>query len=82
MIFTASSQITEAAPRTGRQWNLTKVDLPAALMRRKVWMPKPSIMRSERGMARSDIAQISICMLSGISEAKSQKVSWAEAAWG
>ena len=50
------------------------------MTRRKVWIPKPSIMRSERGIARSDITQVSMCMLSGISEAKSQNVSCAEAA--
>jgi hypothetical protein len=38
--------------------------------------------RSERGMVRSDIAHISMCMLSGISETKSQNVSCAEAACG
>jgi len=66
----------------GRQWNLTNVDSPLALTRRKVWTPKPSMWRSERGTARSDIAHISMCMLSGISETKSQKVSCAEAACG
>ena len=45
-------------------------------------MPKPSIMRSERGMARSDMTQMTMCMLSGISEMKSQNVSCAEAACG
>ncbi len=52
----------ELEPCTGRQWNFTKVDLPAALTSRKVWTPKPSIMRSERGMARSDIAHMTMCM--------------------
>src|SRR5690554_4857885 len=33
-------------------------------------------------MARSDICHISMWVLSGIRETKSQKVSWAEAAWG
>ena len=33
-------------------------------------------------MVRSDIAHISMCMLSGMSVAKSQNVSWAEAACG
>jgi hypothetical protein len=39
-------------------------------------------MRSERGMARSDMAHTSMCMVSGINEAKSQNVSCAEAACG
>ena len=45
-------------------------------------MPNPSIMRSDRGMARSDITQSSMCMLSGSRETKSQNVSCAEAACG
>ena len=45
-------------------------------------MPKPSIIRSERGIARSDMTQVSMCMLSGISDAKSQNVSCADAACG
>ena len=49
---------------------------------RKVCTPKPCIMRSERGMARSLIAHISMCVVSGIREAKSQNVSWALAACG
>ena len=36
--------------------------------------------RKERGMARSDIAHMIMCMLSGISEMKSQKLSCAVAA--
>ena len=35
-------------------------------------------MRSERGIVRSDIAHIIMCMLSGISETKSQNVSCAD----
>ena len=69
-------------PSLGFQWNFTKWLSPRALMKRKVWMPKPSIIRKLRGMARSDIAHISMCVLSGISEAKSQKVSGALAACG
>ena len=69
-------------PSFGFQWNLTKVDLPFALTSRKVWMPKPSIIRSERGMARSDIAHISMWVASGISEAQSQNVSCAVPACG
>ena len=45
-------------------------------------MPKPSIIRKLRGMARSDITHMIMCMDSGINETKSQNVSWAEAAWG
>ena len=33
-------------------------------------------------MARSDMTHMSMCMLSGMSETKSQNVSWAEAACG
>ena len=80
--FTDSSQMSDAAPIFGRQWNLTKVDLPSASTNRKVCTPKPSIMRNERGSVRSDIAHRSMCMLSGINVAKSQKVSCAEAACG
>jgi hypothetical protein len=66
----------------GFQWNFTKRDLPLSFTRRKVWTPKPSIMRRLRGMARSDMTHMIMCMDSGIREMKSQKVSWAEAAWG
>ena len=38
--------------------------------------------RSDRGIARSDIAHIIMCMLSGISEMKSQKLSCAVCACG
>jgi hypothetical protein len=82
LIFSASSQTTDCAPSLGRQWNLTKVESPAALTSRNVWTPKPSIIRSERGMARSLMAHMIMCMLSGVSEMKSQKVSWAVAACG
>jgi hypothetical protein len=78
----ASSHSTDAEPIFGRQWNLMKVDLPAASTKRKVWTPKPSIVRSERGMVRSDIAHMIMWKLSGISDTKSQNVSWAEAACG
>ena len=69
-------------PSFGRQWNLTKVDSPASFSRRKLCTPKPSIIRSDRGMARSLIAHMIMCIDSGISEMKSQKVSWAVAACG
>ena len=50
---------------------------PASLTSRKVWTPKPSIMRNERGMVRSDIAHMIMCVDSGISPMKSQNVSCA-----
>ena len=40
------------------------------------------MVRKLRGRARSDITHISMWVLSGISETKSQKVSWALAACG
>jgi hypothetical protein len=55
---------------------------PAASTNRYVLTPKPCIVRSDRGSARSDIAHISMCMLSGISDTKSQNVSCAVAACG
>ena len=81
-IFCASSQATEWTPRSGFQWNFTKRDAPLASTRRKVWTPKPSIIRKLRGMARSDITHMIMCIDSGMSEMKSQKVSCAEAACG
>ena len=39
---------------------------PSALTRRNVWTPKPSIVRYERGIARSDITHISMCGDSGM----------------
>ena len=47
-----------------------------------MWTPKPSIIRYERGMARSDIAHMSMCGDSGISDTKSQNVVWAVWACG
>ena len=55
---------------------------PAALTRRNVWTPKPSMMRKQRGIARSDMIHITMCVDSGVSETKSQKVSCAVAACG
>ena len=79
----ASSQSSEWVPAIGFQWNLTKRDSPCALTSRKVCTPKPCIMRKLRGRARSDITHISMCgRLSGISDTKSQNVSWALAACG
>ena len=47
-----------------------------------MWTPNPSIVRYERGMARSDMTHISMWVDSGAREAKSQKVSCAVWAWG
>ncbi len=41
---------------------------------------KTSIMRSDRGRVRSDMAHMSMWVVSGISDAKSQNVSCADAA--
>ena len=41
----ASSQVSECTPRTGFQWNFTSEVSPASLTQRKVWTPKPSIVR-------------------------------------
>ena len=81
-IFCASSQASECTPSSGFQWNFTKRDLPSALTKRKVWTPKPSIIRKLRGMARSDMTHMIMCIDSGMSEMKSQNVSCAEAACG
>ena len=48
----------------------------------KVCTPNPSIMRRLLGIARSLMAHIIMCILSGMREMKSQKVSCAEPAWG
>ena len=82
LILTASSQTTDCMPCRGFQWNLTNVASPEAFTKRKVWTPKPSMKRSERGMARSDIVHSTMCVASGMSEMKSQKVSCALAACG
>ena len=67
-ILTVSSQTVDCKPSFGRQWNLTKVDSPAALTSRKLCTPKPSIIRSERGRVRSDMIHITMCIDSGVSE--------------
>ena len=82
LIFSASFHTTDCMPDFGFQWNLTKCDFPAAFTSRKVWMPKPSMNRSERGMPRSDITQNSMWVVSGESETKSQKLSCADCACG
>ena len=80
--FTRLVPHTDCSPSFGFQWNFTNVDSPAAFTRRNVWTPKPSMNRNDRGIARSDIAHMSMCVDSGISETKSQKLSCAVCAWG
>jgi hypothetical protein len=80
--LTASFHTTDWSPSLGFQWNFTKVERPSALTKRNVWTPKPSMNRNERGMARSDIVQSTMCVASGMSEMKSQKLSCADWAWG
>ena len=43
--FCDSSHTRLWIPAVGFQWNFTRDVLPLALMRRKVWTPKPSIVR-------------------------------------
>ena len=69
-------------PCFGFQWNFTNVDRPSAFTSRNVWTPKPSMNRNDRGMARSDMAHMSMWVDSGMSETKSQKLSWAVWACG
>ncbi len=45
-------------------------------------MSKPSLVLKLRGSARSDITHITMCMLSGVRETKSQNVSCVEASYG
>ena len=82
LILTASFQTTDCMPSLGFQWNLTNVDSSAALRKRKVWTPNPSMNRNDRGIARSDIVHITMCVASGIREMKSQKLSCADCACG
>jgi len=82
LIFTASFHTTDCRPSFGFQRNLTKVVSSLALRKRKVWTPKPSMKRKERGIARSDITHITMCRLSGVRLMKSQKLSWADCACG
>ena len=81
-ISCASSQVRECTPSFGFQWNLASTVAPASLTRRKVCTPKPSIVRYERGMPRSDMFQMVWCCASVCSETKSQKVSCALCACG
>ena len=80
--FCASSHTRLCTPSFGFQWNFTSEVVPSSATSRKVWTPKPSMVRYERGMARSDITQSCMCVDSGRSDAKSQNVSCADAAWG
>ena len=82
LIFTASSETTEAASIVGHQWNWTKANLPFVLTSLNVWIPNPSIIRKERGMVRSDMIHKTMFMLSGNNEMKSQNVSCAVAGEG
>ena len=78
----ASSQTSECTPATGFQWNFTRLVSPSALTSRKVWTPKPSIVRYERGMPRSLMFHMTWWVASVCSETKSQKVSCADCACG
>ena len=82
LILTASFHTTDCRPPFGFQWNLANVDRPTAFTSRKVCTPKPSMNRNDRGIARSDMIHISMWADSGISEAKSQKLSCAVWACG
>ena len=82
LILTASFQTTDCMPSLGFQWNLTNVDSSAASRNRKVCTPNPSMNRNDRGIARSDIVHITMCVASGIREMKSQKLSCADWACG
>ena len=82
LILSASFHTTDCRPSFGFQWNFTNVDWPSAFTSRKVWTPKPSMNRNERGIARSDMIHISMWVDSGISETKSQKLSCAVCACG
>src|SRR3546814_18986984 len=61
LIFTASFHATDCSPSLGFQWNLTKVERSFASTNRKVWTPKPSMKRKERGIERSDITHMITC---------------------
>lgn len=63
-IFNASSHTRLCTPSSGVQWNLTKWRSPFLLIRVKVLTPNPCIMRYERGIARSDIAHVYMCVAS------------------
>lgn len=71
----ASSHVSEWTPSRGFQWNFTNDVSPAAFWSRNVWTPKPSMVRYDRGMPRSDMFQIVWCCASVCSDTKSQNVS-------
>jgi hypothetical protein len=60
LIFSASFHTTDCSPSFGFQCNLTKVERPSLLIRRKLWAPNSSMKRNERGMARSDMTHIAM----------------------
>jgi hypothetical protein len=64
-ILTASSHSGDCTPRLGLPVELHERRFARALTSRKVCTPKPSIMRSERGMVRSDIAHMSMWVALG-----------------
>ena len=78
----ASSQTREWTPAPASSGTSPGVDSPSAATSRKVWTPKPSIVRYERGMARSDITHMSMWVASVCRDTKSQKVSCADWACG
>ena len=78
----ASSQTSEWVPATGFQWNFTSEVVPSPATSRNVCTPNPCMVRYDRGMPRSDMAQMTWWVASVCSETKSQKVSWALWAWG
>ncbi len=78
----ASSHSREWTPASGFQWNFTKLVWPASLTRRKVWTPKPSMVRNERGRPRSLMFHMTWWVASVCWETKSQKVSCADWACG
>ena len=58
-----------------RKWNLTQVRSFAALMKLKVWLPKPCMWRKLVGMPRSLMTIVTWCSASGSSVQKSQLLS-------
>ncbi len=81
-VICASSHTRECTPSFGFQWNFTSVVAPSALTSRKVWTPKPSIMRYDRGMPRSDMFHSTWWVASVCRVTKSQCVSCADCACG
>jgi hypothetical protein len=50
--------------------------------RHTIFTPKPPMKRNKRGIARSDITYMIMCMLSGVRLMKSHKLSCADCACG